>query len=46
MNKDIVIITGGTSGLGLCLVKKIIEKGYYVCNIARNKKKNNPKRKK
>lgn len=39
MNKDIVIITGGTSGLGLCLVKKIIEKGYYVCNIARNKKK-------
>lgn len=39
MNKDIVIITGGTSGLGLCLVKKLIEKGYYVCNIARNKEK-------
>lgn len=39
MNKEIVIITGGTSGLGLCLVKKIMEKGYYVCNIARNKEK-------
>lgn len=37
MNKEIVVITGGTSGLGLCLVEKLIEKGYYVCNIARNK---------
>lgn len=39
MNKEIVIITGGTSGLGFCLLEKIIEKGYYVCNIARNKEK-------
>ncbi len=39
MNKEIVVITGGTSGLGLCLAEKLIEKGYYVCNIARNKEK-------
>lgn len=39
MNKEIVVITGRTSGLGLCLVEKLIEKGYYVCNIARNKEK-------
>ena len=37
--KDIVIITGGTSGLGFELVKQAIEKGLYVCNIARNKQK-------
>lgn len=35
--KDIIIITGGTSGLGLELVKQAIERGFYVCNIARNK---------
>lgn len=34
--QDIIIITGGTSGLGLELVKKCIEKGYMVCNIGRN----------
>lgn len=34
--KDIIIITGGTSGLGLELVKQAIEKGYMVCNIGRN----------
>lgn len=33
--RDIIIITGGTSGLGLELVKQSIEKGYMVCNIAR-----------
>ena len=32
---DIIIITGGTSGLGLELVKKSIEKGFMVCNIER-----------
>ncbi len=34
--KDIIIITGGTSGLGLELVKQSIERGYLVCNIGRN----------
>ena len=34
--KDIIIITGGTSGLGLELVKQSIEKGFMVCNIGRN----------
>ena len=36
MNKEIVIITGGASGLGLALVKQFIEKNYFVCNIDRN----------
>ena len=36
MNNDIVIITGGASGLGLELVKQFIEKNYLVCNIDRN----------
>ena len=36
MNNDIVIITGGASGLGLELVKQFIEKNYFVCNIDRN----------
>lgn len=37
--KDIVVITGGTSGLGLELVKKFINAGYIVGNLARNSKK-------
>lgn len=37
--KDIIIITGGTSGLGLELVKQSIERRLYVCNLARNVKK-------
>ena len=37
--KDIIIITGGTSGLGLELVKENLNKGYFVCNLARNKEK-------
>jgi len=32
-----MIITGGTSGLGLELVKEGIERGFFVCNLARNK---------
>ncbi len=36
MNKKIVIITGGASGLGLELVKQFIEKNYFVCNIDRD----------
>lgn len=37
--KDIIIITGGTSGLGLELVKQSLDKGLLVCNIARNQEK-------
>ncbi len=33
---DILIITGGTSGLGLELVREALNKGYFVCNLARN----------
>lgn len=36
MDKDIIIITGGASGLGLALVRQFIEKNYFVCNIDRN----------
>ncbi len=39
MNKDIMIITGGCSGLGLEIVKQSIDKGLFVCNLARNKEK-------
>lgn len=35
----ILIITGGTSGLGLELIRDAISRGYYVCNLARNKEK-------
>jgi len=37
--KKIMIITGGSSGLGLELVKESINKGYFVCNLARNEEK-------
>lgn len=37
--KNIIIITGGTSGLGLELVKQAINREYFVCNLARNKEK-------
>jgi len=36
MNKGLVIVTGGSSGLGLELVKQLIQKNYFVCNIGRN----------
>ena len=36
MGKDIVIRTGGASGLGKELVKQFIEKKYLVCNIDRD----------
>ena len=38
MNK-IIIITGGTSGLGKELLKEAINRGFFVCNLARNKEK-------
>lgn len=39
MSKDIMIITGGCSGLGLEIVKKAIDMDIFVCNLARNKEK-------
>lgn len=37
MGKDIMIITGGCSGLGLEIVKQAMSKDIFVCNLARNK---------
>lgn len=37
--KDVIIATGGASGLGLELVKEGIKRGYFVCNLARNEEK-------
>ena len=39
--KDILIITGGTSGLGKEILKDAVNRGYFVCNLARNKEKMN-----
>lgn len=39
MKKEILMITGGTSGLGLEIVRQALEKGLYVCNLARNEQK-------
>ncbi len=39
MEKNIIIITGGASGLGLELVKQSLARGYFVCNLARNPEK-------
>lgn len=39
MQKEILIITGGSSGLGLEIVKQALERGLYVCNLARNEQK-------
>lgn len=36
MEKNIIIITGGASGLGLELVKQSIKRGLFVCNIDRD----------
>ncbi len=36
MKKDILIITGGTSGLGYEIIKKAIKADLFVCNIGRN----------
>lgn len=38
---NIIIVTGGASGLGNELVKKLIEKDYFVCNIDINEQKLN-----
>lgn len=39
MDKKILIITGGCSGLGFEIVTQAIKRDLYVCNIARNKEK-------
>lgn len=39
MEKNILIITGGTSGLGFEIVIQAIHRGLYVCNLSRNKEK-------
>lgn len=36
MSNNIVIVTGGANGLGYELVKQLIEKNYFVCNIDRD----------
>lgn len=35
---NIIIVTGGASGLGNELIKKLIEKNYFVCNIDKDEK--------
>lgn len=39
MSKDIIIITGGASGLGYELIKQSLTKGLFVCNIDRDEEK-------
>lgn len=36
---EILIITGGSSGLGLEIIRQALERGLYVCNLARNEQK-------
>src|SRR5699024_543297 len=37
--KKVAFITGGTSGLGLCVVKKLVQLDYDVVSDSRDKKK-------
>ena len=39
MNNDILVITGGCSGLGLEIINQALERDIFVCNLARNKNK-------
>jgi len=39
MKKNIMIVTGGSAGLGLELVKEGLKRGYFVCNLGRNPEK-------
>ncbi len=39
MEKNILIITGGSSGLGFEIIKQAINKDLYICNLSRNKEK-------
>lgn len=37
--KDIMIVTGGANGLGLELVRQVLQQDFYVCNIDYDKEK-------
>lgn len=39
MKKKVMIVTGGSAGLGLELVKEGLKRGYFVCNLGRNPEK-------
>ena len=39
MHKKIMIVTGGSAGLGLELVRQGLDAGFYVCNLGRNRSK-------
>lgn len=39
MNKNVMLVTGGSAGLGLELVRLGLEQGYFVCNLGRNPEK-------
>lgn len=39
MKNDILIVTGGSSGLGLEIIKQAIERDLFICNISRNEQK-------
>lgn len=41
MHKQWVIVTGATSGIGLAIVEKLLEKDYYVIGVARDQAKAN-----
>lgn len=39
MDKKVMIVTGGSAGLGLELVRQGLDAGFYVCNLGRNAEK-------
>jgi NAD(P)-dependent dehydrogenase (short-subunit alcohol dehydrogenase family) len=39
MDKKVMIVTGGSAGLGLELVKAGLDAGFFVCNLGRNPEK-------
>ena len=39
MDKKIMIITGGSAGLGLELVRRGLDAGFFGCNLGRNRAK-------
>ena len=41
MSKKSIIVTGGTDGIGLALVKKLLNQNHYVYMIGKNSEKGN-----